>query len=65
MVFGLFTLPDPLPSNKNLQDLLGDVHSFIGWSFVWLVVAHIGAALRHHFMLKDDILRRMLPGRAP
>ncbi|MEM7224816.1 MAG: cytochrome b [Pseudomonadota bacterium] len=61
-VFGLFVLPDPLASNEAMKDLLGNVHTFIGWTFVWLVVAHIAAALRHHFVLKDDILRRMLPG---
>jgi cytochrome b561 len=27
-----------------------------------LVLIHTGAALRHHFWLKDDVLRRMLPG---
>jgi cytochrome b561 len=25
------------------------------------VALHVGAALKHHFMLKDNVLRRMLP----
>jgi cytochrome b561 len=29
-----------------------------------LVILHVAAALRHHFVLKDDVLRRMLPGSA-
>jgi cytochrome b561 len=26
-----------------------------------VLIAHIGGALRHHFGLKDDVLRRMAP----
>jgi cytochrome b561 len=26
-----------------------------------LIVAHVGAALKHHFIDKDDVMRRMLP----
>jgi cytochrome b561 len=28
-----------------------------------LLALHVGAALKHHFVLRDDVLRRMLPGR--
>ena len=31
--------------------------------FSSLIVLHAGAALWHHFVLKDDVLRRMLPPR--
>jgi cytochrome b561 len=27
-----------------------------------LVAVHVGASLYHHFMLKDSVLGRMLPG---
>lgn len=40
------------------------VHHFVGKWIAWLVVvAHVAAALFHHFMRRDDVLRRMLPSR--
>lgn len=36
-------------------------HWLLAWSAGAAVLLHIAAALRHHFLLKDDILRRMLP----
>ncbi|WP_416462385.1 cytochrome b [Sphingomonas sp. VDB2] len=35
-------------------------HELLPWLWVALILLHVGAALRHHFMLKDDVLRRML-----
>jgi cytochrome b561 len=32
----------------------------MGYLFAALVVLHIAAALRHHFALKDGVLRRMV-----
>lgn len=37
------------------------VHWGLAWSAIALVLLHIGAALKHHFILKDDVLARMLP----
>ena len=33
------------------------------WAVYGLIALHAGAALRHHFVLRDGVLRRMLPGR--
>jgi cytochrome b561 len=30
-----------------------------------VVTLHVAAALKHHFVLRDDVLRRMLPFGAP
>ncbi len=38
---------------------LGSLHSPIAWLFLVLVTGHIAAALYHHFVVKDDTLRRM------
>ncbi len=38
------------------------VHVVLGWSLVGLIPLHIAAGLYHHFMLKDNVLLRMLPG---
>jgi len=52
-------------TTKQLEDLAWSVHSFLGqWVALPLVTIHIAAALVHHFVRKDAVLRRMLPGRA-
>ncbi|GAB4575726.1 MAG: cytochrome b [Rhodothalassiaceae bacterium] len=63
IIFGLFTLPDPFGPNETLHELFEEVHEILAFLLVILLVLHIGAALRHHFLLKDDVLRRMLPVR--
>lgn len=42
----------------------GDVHQFLGDSVMWLAGLHAAAALVHHAVLKDGVLRAMLPWRA-
>ena len=49
-VFGLFTLP-------------ALIHGWAGFAVGGLVLMHIGAALHHHFIRKDGLLNRMLPGK--
>ncbi len=39
---------------------LGSVHSPIAWILVILIAGHAGIALLHHFVKKDDVLRRMI-----
>jgi cytochrome b561 len=49
-------------SVTELEEVAWTVHSFIGAWLAWpLVTLHIGAALLHHFVRKDTVLRRMLP----
>ncbi len=61
--FGLVALPDLLDKNKELGETLALVHQFLNLSMAALVLAHVGAALKHHFIDRDDVLRRMLPQR--
>jgi cytochrome b561 len=44
--------------------VLKQVHAWGAWILIGLLLLHVGAALRHHLVLRDDTLRRMLP-RAP
>jgi cytochrome b561 len=60
--FGVLPIPDLLDKNKELGDLLALVHKSLNLLFFALIVSHIGAALKHHLIDKDDILTRMLPG---
>jgi cytochrome b561 len=59
--FGVLPIPDLLEKNKELGDLLVVVHKGLNLLFVAVLAGHIGAALKHHFIDRDDILTRMLP----
>lgn len=61
--FGVLPLPDLLDKNKELGDLLQQVHKLLNFGMAALVIAHLGAALKHHFLDRDDVLTRMLPWR--
>ena len=62
--FGVLPIPDLLSKNKETGDLLQSVHMSLNLLFVAVIAGHIGAALKHHFIDKDDILTRMLPDHA-
>lgn len=63
--FGLFDVPFlPVPRGWASAGPAHFVHTNLAWVMVALVVLHIAAALKHHFVDKDDILPRMLPRRA-
>ncbi len=57
-------LPVVFAKDEALSKLFQNIHGTLGWGLVVLLLVHVGAALRHHFVLKDDVLRRMLPDRA-
>lgn len=59
--FGVLPLPDLVSKNKELGELLKEVHESLNFLMLGLVLAHAGAALKHHFIGRDDILARMLP----
>src|SRR5882672_3079514 len=58
--FGLFTLPDFLRHDDYLFQRLIDIHKWFGYALIPFICVHVGAALMHHFVLKDDTLRKML-----
>ncbi len=60
--FGLFPVPLlPVP-DKAAADLAHQSHTILGYAMAALVLLHIAAALRHHFLLRDRVLFRMIPG---
>lgn len=63
--FGLFQLPDLVPKNRTLYDALVTTHGTLAVVLISVVTLHVAGALNHHFRLKDDVLRRMLPFRSP
>jgi len=61
--FGLLISPPFAPFTKPAHRLVGSAHNWIAWAIIILAGGHALAALFHHFVLKDDVLWRMLPGR--
>ncbi len=57
--FGLFVVPDIISSHPDLIHLFKKIHKWLGYGLIAAIVLHVGAALKHHFIDKDDILRRM------
>lgn len=58
-VFGWFELPSLLPVAKGRESWMGTVHLWLAVGFCALVLLHVAAALKHHFIERDGILRRM------
>jgi cytochrome b561 len=59
--FGFIQLPDLVPKSKPLYDFFIATHETLAWLLAIVVTLHVAAALKHHFIHKDDVLRRMLP----
>jgi cytochrome b561 len=61
--FGLFGFPGPYGAlDRATRHTIHDLHEYTGWVIIILAGAHAAAALFHHYVLKDRVLRRMLPG---
>lgn len=59
--FGVLPLPDLVGKDKELGDLLKEVHESLNFAMLALVLAHIGAALKHYVIDRDGVLARMIP----
>lgn len=72
VLFGLVPWPHigvlsslPRATKTAWEPVVAFVHAYGAYLLIAVVGVHVLAALRHHFLLGDDILRRMLPGRRP
>jgi len=66
VLYGLVSWPHlPLASLVRdpaaLEKVLKLVHAYGAWFLMALLTLHVAAALRHHLVLRDVVLRRMLP----
>ena len=61
--FGVLPLPDLLGKDEALGEALLLTHRLLNWFFMLVVTGHVAAALKHHFIDRDGLLSRMLPGR--
>ncbi len=62
LVFWTFELPPIWPVDQPFSETMFAVHRFMGIAIVLLLCAHIGAALFHHFVRRDNVLTRMVSG---
>ena len=60
---GLFDLPDLVPPDELLFRTFVLAHRWLAYALIALTALHAGAALGHHFLLRDETLKKMLPGR--
>ncbi len=59
-IFGWIDVPALVSKNKELRDLAIELHYYMAYATVVLVLGHIAAALKHQFVDKDATLVKML-----
>jgi cytochrome b561 len=59
VLFGVFPLPDLIGADKALAALIKPWHQISAFALAGLVVLHVGAALKHQFIDRDGLLKRM------
>jgi cytochrome b561/polyisoprenoid-binding protein YceI len=59
--FNLVQLPDLVSKSEALYDAMVTTHAALAIALLLTLAVHIAGALKHHLVLKDDTLRRMLP----
>jgi cytochrome b561/polyisoprenoid-binding protein YceI len=63
LIFGVVPLPHlPLPQGAN--DPAMAAHGALAWVGIALLALHVAGALRHHLLIKDGLLWRMMPARS-
>jgi cytochrome b561 len=65
VVWDVLPVPALLAPDEPFAETLAAVHGLVANLIFLLVALHVAGALRHHFWLRDDVLRRILPGRLP
>lgn len=59
--WGWIRIPHLLGGGEQMADLTEEAHVILFWALVVVTALHVAAALKHHFVDRDDTLRRMLP----
>lgn len=60
--FGGFSLPALVGEDKASAETVLALHKWAAYLLIAMVGVHVGAAIYHHFLRGDGVLRRMLPG---
>jgi len=51
----------PVPQSEGLEEFFEESHEYMAKATIGLIVLHVGAALKHQFIARDDTLARMVP----
>jgi cytochrome b561 len=60
-IFGIYDIASPWLKNRELKHNAGEIHELFANLLLSLAGLHAVAALLHHYVLKDSVLKRMLP----
>ncbi|WP_298400149.1 YceI family protein [Sphingobium sp.] len=63
LLFGVLPLPH-LPLPASVHAIAENGHGLIAWLGIALFLLHVAGALRHHVMMRDGLIWRMVPGRS-
>ncbi len=61
-IFDLFRIPSLAPDDKAMRGSVENLHGLAANSLIVLAAMHATAGLTHHFIWKDGVLHRMIPG---
>jgi cytochrome b561 len=59
--FGVFTFPDLVAPDKALYERMNDLHHVLFTALLVVAGLHVAGALKHQFIDRNEVLRRMLP----
>lgn len=59
-VLYLFNIPQLIGENPEIMAIAKPVHVYLSWFAGLMVAGHILAALKHHFIDKDNVLKSMI-----
>jgi len=60
--FGVIPLPVVIGKDAHLKELFHELHEWFAWGLMTLVAGHVLMALKHHYLNREGILGRMIPG---
>ncbi|MGZ5869651.1 MAG: cytochrome b/b6 domain-containing protein, partial [Croceibacterium sp.] len=61
-ILGIVPVPQVLEAGSPYRGTLAEAHEWLAYALIAVVAVHAAAALYHHFMLRDSVMRRMLSG---
>ncbi len=61
VLFGVLPLPDFVAKNRELAEAIKPLHQWLAYALAATVTLHIAAALKHHWIDRDQLLMRMWP----
>ena len=63
VLFGVLPLPDFVAPDRAASEAFKPVHAATAFALAAVVLLHVAAAFKHHFIDRDGLLERMRPGR--